>query len=56
MSGVKCRKYVLKSYFSGFPKKECLELVEETLPALKDGGNQTVDACREQLDWLLPAS
>lgn len=31
------RKYVLRSHFSGFPKKEDLELVEETLPALQDG-------------------
>ena len=38
MSGVKCKKYVLRSHFSGSPKKEDLELVEETLPPLKDGG------------------
>ena len=34
----KGRKYILKSHFDGIPKKEDLELVEETLPPLKDGG------------------
>ena len=38
MSEVKCRKYILKSHFSGMPKREDLEIVEETLPPLKDGG------------------
>ena len=38
MSGVKCRKFVLRSHFSGLPKREDLEIVEETLPALQDGG------------------
>ena len=32
------RKYVLRSHFSGFPKREALEIVEETLPPIKDGG------------------
>ena len=29
------RKYVLRSHFSGFPKREALEIVEETLPPIK---------------------
>ena len=36
--GVKSRKYTLKSHFSGLPKREDLEIVEEELPQLKDGG------------------
>ena len=32
------RKYVLKSHFQGLPKREDLEIVEEELPPLKDGG------------------
>ncbi len=35
---VKCRRWVLKSHFSGMPKREDLDLVEEELPPLKDGG------------------
>ncbi len=35
---VKRLKYVLKSHFSGMPKREDLEIVEEVLPPLKDGG------------------
>lgn len=35
---VKGRKWVLKSHFSGLPKREDLEIVEEQLPELKDGG------------------
>lgn len=35
---VKCRKWILKSHFSGLPKREDLEIVEEQLPQLKDGG------------------
>ena len=38
MSGVKARKWILKSHFSGLPKREDLEIVEEDLPPLKDGG------------------
>ncbi len=38
MSGVKCRKWILMSHFSGLPKREDLELVEEEIPALKNGG------------------
>ena len=33
------KKYVLKSHFQGVPKREDVELVEEELPPLKDGGN-----------------
>ena len=32
------RKWVLKCHFAGVPKREDLELVEETLPALGDEG------------------
>ena len=35
---VKCRRWVLKSHFIGMPKREDLDLVEEELPSLKDGG------------------
>ena len=35
---MKARKYVLRSHFSGLPKREDLEIVEEELPPLKDGG------------------
>ena len=37
-AGVKSRKYIMKSHFSGLPKREDLEIVEEELPQLKDGG------------------
>ena len=35
---VVAKKYVLKSHFQGLPKREDLEIVEEELPPLKDGG------------------
>lgn len=35
---VKARKYVLARPFDGWPKKEDLQIVEEELPPLKDGG------------------
>lgn len=38
MAEVKQRRYVIKSLFDGLPKREDLEIVEETLPPLKDGG------------------
>ena len=38
MSGVKARKWVLRSHFAGMPKREDLEIVEEELPPIKDGG------------------
>ena len=38
MSSVKTRRYVLRSQFCGPAKREDLELVEEELPPLKDGG------------------
>lgn len=34
---VKARKYVVKKHFQGVPKRDDYELVEEQLPALKDG-------------------
>ena len=34
----KARKYILRSYFSGFPQRDDLEIVEEELPPIKDGG------------------
>lgn len=37
MAEIKRRKYVLKSQFHGMPKRENLEIVEETLPPLQDG-------------------
>ena len=40
---VKARKYVLRSHFSGVPKREDLEIVEEELPPLKDGGQEGGD-------------
>ena len=39
----KARKYVLRSHFSGLPKREDLEIVEETLPPLKDGGTPSMN-------------
>ena len=41
MSGVKARKWVLRSQFSGQPKREDLEIVEEELPPIKDGGQRS---------------
>ena len=38
MSGIKYRKWILKSHFEGLPKREDVDLVEEELPALQDGG------------------
>ena len=38
---MKCRKWVLRSRFSGLPKREDLEIVEEELPPVKDGGTLT---------------
>ena len=34
---------MLKSHFSGLPKREDLEIVEEELPPLKDGGKLTIN-------------
>lgn len=34
---VKAKKYVVKSYFSGYPKRTDFEIVESELPPLKDG-------------------
>ena len=38
MSVIKGRKWVLRSHFVGFPKREDFEIVEEVLPSIKDGG------------------
>ena len=38
MSGVKARKWVVRSHFVGQPKREDLEIVEEELSPIKDGG------------------
>ena len=38
MSGVMARKWVVRSHFVGQPKREDLEIVEEELPPIKDGG------------------
>lgn len=35
---VKAKKYILRQHFDGLPKKGDLGIVEEELPALKDGG------------------
>lgn len=35
---VKAQKYIISRRFDGFPKPGDLELVEEELPPLKDGG------------------
>ena len=40
MSGVKARKWVVRSHFVGQPKREDLEIVEEELPPIKDGGQE----------------
>ena len=49
MSGVKARKWVVRSHFVGLPKREDLEIVEEELPPIKDGG-QGVGGGRVVLD------
>lgn len=38
MSSVIARKWLLKKNYEGTPKREDLEIVEEELPPLKDGG------------------
>ena len=38
---VKARKWVLVKQFSGFPKDSDLELQEEELPELNDGGEHS---------------
>ena len=43
---VKCRKWVLKSHFCGMPKREDLDIVEEELPPLKDGGQLACTSSR----------
>ena len=48
----KARKYVLRSYFSGLPKRDDVEIVEEELPALQDGGQGT-KPCFAAVDLLI---
>ncbi len=38
MSSRRTKKWVVKSSYKGVPKLEDLEIVEEELPPLKDGG------------------
>ena len=38
MSAIKAKTWVVKKPFEGFPKRDDLEIVEEELPPLKDGG------------------
>lgn len=38
MSGVKGKKWVVKNSFVGFPKREDVEIIEQQLTPLKDGG------------------
>ena len=38
MSAIKAKTSVMKKPFEGFPKHDDLEIVEEELPPLKDGG------------------
>ena len=45
MSGVKCRKWVLKKHFYGYPEREDLDLLEEELPILKEGGIGQISSC-----------
>jgi len=55
MSGVKARKWVLRSHFAGMPKREDLEIVEEELPPIKDGGefgaSKIYKGRVQSLDW-----
>ena len=37
---MKARKWVVRSHFVGQPKREDLEIVEEELPPIKDGGQE----------------
>ena len=37
---MKARKWILASRFEGFPKDSDLQLVEEDLPSLNDGGEE----------------
>ena len=46
---VTAKRWVLKNAFVGYPKRDDFEIVEETLPALKDGGKP----CMRMLDHEL---
>lgn len=43
---VTSKKFILAKQFDGPPKLSDLQLVEEELPALKDGGNTTLSTAR----------
>lgn len=45
MSGITRRKWILKSHFDGLPKREDVELVEEELPTLQEGGTVKLKQC-----------
>ena len=49
----KYRKWVLKSHFSGLPKREDLEVIEEELSPLKDGGNVFVIFVHNSHNWTV---
>ena len=38
---VKAKKFIMAHHFVGLPKKEDFQLVEEELPALQAGGNNS---------------
>ena len=40
------RKYVLETLFQGNPKKSDFKIVEETLPAIQDGGKLGCKLCK----------
>ena len=40
MSGIKCKKWNRVRKFEGLPKREDVNLVEEELPDVQDGGKQ----------------
>ena len=39
-AGRLCRKFVLANHFRGEPKYEDIKLIEQNLPAIKDGGKK----------------
>jgi hypothetical protein len=45
MSGIKTRKWIVTKMFEGLPKRSDFEIVEEELPPLNDGGQQTQHQC-----------
>lgn len=43
-----CRKWIKRDKFVGFPKRDDLEIVEESLPPLENGG-------KERKENIMPA-